>query len=746
MMPEHNNSRQDLELVGRIERVVFHNSENGFTVLKVGSDDKPRPVSVVATMFDPQPGRRVRAMGRWIMNPKYGEQFKAESCEVLLPASGEGVKGFLQSGLIKGVGTKYADRIVEKFGDQTLDILDNHPERLLEVEGIGKKRLKTIIDSWTAQRDIRRLMIFLQGHGVSAAYAVRIFKAYGLGSVDLIGNNPYRISVDIAGFGFMTADMIARKLGFAEDNPQRIRAGLVHILSRTADDGHVYIPYENLVQAGCELLNLDPVLVEPAVNALAGEEKLIIEDNIDPDGPAVYPVSFHVAEAGIASMLGDFLNRSKKIHPGDPVNSAHIIEQKERITFAQDQHLALQQAAESKALVLTGGPGTGKTTIIKAVLSMYRHAGGQVLLAAPTGRAAKRMSEAAGWDASTVHRLLEYNPVENVFQRNAENPLECDLLIVDEASMLDTLLTYYLCKALPPKATLILVGDINQLPSVGAGNILRDIIDSGVVPVVTLTEIFRQARQSSIIVNAHLINSGKIPNLEPVKEDLDDFYFIHREDPEEALQTVLGLVRERIPESFGFDPCEDIQVLSPMHKGVVGASNLNKHLQQSLNPLQYGMPEIARGDKRFRPGDRIMQIRNNYDKEIFNGDVGRILTVDKENISITAEFYGRTLTLDTADLDEIVPAYAVTIHKSQGSEYSAVVVPILTQHYLLLQRNLLYTAVTRGKQLTVLVGSKKALHIAVRNNSGRTRLTGLAKRLQIATKAPTTLRFQTGDY
>ena len=574
---------------------------------------------------------------------------------------------------------------------------------------------------------------FLQTHGVSGAYAPKIFRHYGSKSIEVVRKNPYRLATDIFGIGFVTADRIAEKLGFAKQSELRAEAGIIYVLNQLADEGHVYYPYEPLVEKSREILQVDREVIVKSFGTIALEGRIVIED-LNPNilefrenNKAVYLAKFHFSETSIATKVKTLINGPKSMRAIDSDKALEWVQKQFDITLAAKQIEAVRCAAEDKVLVITGGPGTGKTTIIKAILKIFSKLAVEIMLGAPTGRAAKRMSEASGHEAKTIHRLLEYSIQKGGFQRNDEHPLKCDLVIIDEASMIDTTLMHHLLKALPQTATFILVGDVNQLPPVGAGNVLKDIIASGAVTVATLNEIFRQAQKSSIIVNAHKINHGILPSLKSSKQELDDFYFIEQGDPEEVLGIILELTRERIPKRFGFDPIDDIQVLTPMYRGVVGAGNLNLELQKALNP---GENAVERGGKSFRVSDKVMQIRNNYDKEVFNGDIGRIARVNSENQEVTIIFDDREVPYDFADLDEVVLAYAVSVHKSQGSEFPAVIIPLLTQHYLLLQRNLIYTAVTRGKRLVVLVGTRKALAIGVKNDKTQKRYTYLQHRLK----------------
>jgi exodeoxyribonuclease V alpha subunit len=720
------------ELEGQIEKITYTSVETGFTIAKVKVDGHRGLVTVVGNIAAPTVGEIIKMKGEWVNHPRYGEQFKIAHYDTKIPASVFGIGKYLGSGLIKGIGPVMAERIVEKFGKETLEVIEQQVDRLAEVEGIGRKRIKMIRRAWAEQKEIREVMIFLQSHGVSSGYATKIFKRYGRKSIEVVKQNPYTLATDVFGIGFVTADGIAEKLGVAKDSELRAEAGILYVLSQLAEEGHVYYPYEPLVEKCQGILQVEREVVVKSFAKIALDKKIVIEDlNQDIEEfrenyKAVYLAKFHFSEASIASRLNGLISAAKSIRKIGTAKAIDWVQEQLDITLAERQVEAIKAAVEDKVLVITGGPGTGKTTIIHAVLKIFAKLGVNIMLAAPTGRAAKRMSEATGHEAKTIHRLLEYSMQRGGFQRNQERPLACDLLIVDEASMMATTLMHHLLKAVPSEATFILVGDVNQLPSVGAGNVLKDIIDSGAAKVVELNEIFRQAQESSIIVNAHKINSGELPTIETPDRPNQDFYFIEQEDPDEVLRIILELAKERIPRRFGFDPLDDIQVLTPMHKGVVGAENLNAELQKKLNPGEEG---IIRGGVQFRVNDKVMQIRNNYDKEIFNGDIGRIRSIDSINQEVMIVFDTNEVSYDYAELDEVVLAYAISVHKSQGSEYPAVILPVLTQHYILLQRNLIYTAVTRGRELVVLVGTKKALSIAVNNDKTQRRYTYLRYRL-----------------
>jgi exodeoxyribonuclease V alpha subunit len=720
------------DLQGQIERITYTNEENGYTVAKVKIYGRNDLVTVVGNILSPTPGEVIKMKGEWVNNSKYGEQFKVVHYKSLVPASVSGIQKYLGSGLIKGIGPVMAKQIVKKFGENTLEVIEHDIQKLSEVDGIGEKRIDMIENAWAAQKEIREVMLFLQSHGVSSGYATKIFKQYKYQSIEVVKENPYRLATDIFGIGFITADKIAEKLGIAKNSELRAEAGILYVLNQLSDDGHVYYPYELLIKKCQEILEVDRDVIIKALGTISLDKRIVIEDlnqdinEFKENNKAVYLAKYHFSETSIANKVKALINTPKLIRKIDSEKAIEWVQKQLSITLAEKQKEAIKSAIENKVMVITGGPGTGKTTIINAVLKIFSRIGVQILLAAPTGRAAKRMGEVTGHEAKTIHRMLKYSIKGGGFEKNEENPLDCDLLIVDEASMIDTILMHHLLKAVPKQATFILVGDVNQLPSVGAGNVLKDIINSQAVPVVELNEIFRQAQESLIIVNAHKINNGIMPSLRSAGEKIEDFYFIEKEDPEEVLKLILELTTERIPKRFKFDPIDDIQVLTPMHRGVVGASNLNITLQQVLNPREDG---ITRGGKNFRINDKVMQIRNNYDKEVFNGDIGRILNIDTESQEVTISFDGRIVAYDYPDLDEVVLAYAASVHKSQGSEYPAVVIPILTQHYMLLQRNLIYTGVTRGKKLVVIIGTKKALAIGVKNNKTAKRYTYLRYRL-----------------
>ena len=690
--------------------------------------------TIVGRMAGITPGESLKLSGEWAHDPKYGEQFQVEQYEIISPSTLNGLEKYLGSGMIKGIGPVMAKRIVKTFRLETLDIIENSPEKLARVDGVGRKRIEMIKKAWDEHKEIKEIMIFLQGHGVSANHSARIFKQYGNAAISTVKENPYRLAADIRGIGFITADRIARNLGIDPASVIRAEEGALFALREFMDEGHVYYPYEPLVDKTVELLEVEREIVARAIANLFEQRRVILEDlnsteegSFIPNNKAVYLAPFYTVEKNLAKKLL-ILQHNKPFQPPFKLESVFSqVEKKLQIRLAPMQKEAVLKAVQNRVLVITGGPGTGKTTIIRAILELSRSLGFRNLLTAPTGRAARRMKEAAGYEAVTIHRLLEYSPGKGGFQRNADNPLDADMVIVDEASMIDIILMYQLVKALPPRASFILVGDVNQLPPVGPGNVLNEIIASGKFEVVTLTDIFRQSRESRIVVNAHRINSGKFPlsKTSPPAE-LSDFYFLEEDDPQLVVAKILKLCRNHIPRRFGLHGVSDIQVLTPMYRGMVGVENLNVELQKVFNAGGYG---IDRGSRTYKVRDKVMQLVNNYDKEVFNGDIGYIRAIDEGDKIIRVDFDGRPVNYEFSELDELVTAYAISVHKAQGSEYPAVIMPVTIQHYMLLQRNLLYTGITRGKKLVVLIGSKRALAIAIRNNKPQLRYTMLGERL-----------------
>ena len=723
------------EIKGQIERITYKNEETGYTIARVKVRGKPDLVTVVGNLISPMPGEILSMKGEWINHPKYGEQFKVVYYDSSVPASITGIRKYLSSGLIKGIGNVMAERIVEHFGKETLNIIEDQIERLAEVEGIGEKRIAMIRQAWNDQKEIQEVMLFLQSHGISSAYASRIYKQYGDRSIAVVRENPYRLAMDIFGIGFITADKIAEHLGFSKESPFRAEAGILFILNQMVDEGHVYYPYEPLMEKCHKVLEIEAGIITKALKNLVASGKIVSDNfydntgNFNVNNRAIYLSKFFFCEKRIAERIKALDSAPRALRSVEVEKAVEWVQNELSIQLAKNQIEAVRNALSNKILILTGGPGTGKTTVINAILKIFTAMGARCLLTAPTGRAAKRMSETTGYPAKTLHRLLEFSFQSGGFQKNEEKPLNCHVLIVDEASMIDTVLMHHLLKAVPASASFILVGDINQLPSVGPGNVLKDLIASETLPVTTLTDIFRQARESLIIVNAHRINQGNFPLLpsNDHSESLGDFYFIRQEDPERILQTILELACRRIPKRFGFDPVDHVQVLTPMHRGTLGASNLNQVLQEALNPQK--KPLIS-GARTFKVHDKVMQVRNNYDKKVFNGDIGRIKHIDSDSQELVVLFDDRAVTYDFSELDEIVLAYAISVHKSQGSEYPVVIFPVVTQHYILLQRNLIYTAVTRAKKLVVLVGTWKALAIGIKNDKTQKRYTLLEERLK----------------
>ena len=705
-----------------VERITYQNPENGYSVLKVKVKGYNDLVTLVGNLLEVPVGSVLLCRGEWKVDKRYGSQFVAATWEETMPATVYGIEKYLGSGLVKGIGPRFARAIVQRFGTETIDIIETEIERLYEVPNIGRKRVAKIRESWEKQKDIKNVMLFLQGYGVSTAYAAKIYREYGKESIDKVRENPYRLADDIWGIGFKTADGIAAKMGYGKEDPRRCRSGILYTLGQLSDEGHVYAGEEQLVKTAGQLLEAGETAIRDTLAGMLQAEDLIL------DKDAIYLPPFYHAECGTSRRLRD-LAESTGRSLFDGLFDPSSLTAETGIEYDEVQLAAIRQAVTSKVMVLTGGPGTGKTTTTQGIIAALKKAGLRVLLAAPTGRAAKRMSEATGMEAKTIHRLLEYNPQDG-YKRNDENPLEGDALIVDECSMIDILLMNNLLKAVPVGMRLVFVGDIDQLPSVGAGNVLRDIIDSQRIPVVRLVCIFRQAQKSRIVMNAHAINQGRFPDTSNGRDT--DFFFMREDDPERAAETIVRLVKERLPRAYRESP-DRIQVLTPMQRGVVGAANLNLLLQQALNPSG---PSLGRGGYTYRQGDRVMQLRNNYAKDVFNGDLGYIREVDTEDRMLTVDFDGKWVEYDVTELDELTLAYATTIHKAQGSEYPIVVMPVLMTHYVMLQRNLIYTGITRAKKICVLLGAAKALAYAVRNVSVLKRNTRLKERLNPSAALP----------
>src|ERR1700726_2903241 len=703
-------------LAGLVDRVTFHSSENGFCVLRVKARGQRDAITVVGHAAMISAGEFVQASGTWINDRTHGVQFRASFLKATAPTSVEGIERYLASGMIRGIGPVYAKKLLRTFGEKVFDVIEATADRLREVNGIGPVRAAGIVAAWAEQKAVREIMVFLHSHGVGTARAVRIYKTYGPDAIRVTTENPYRLARDIRGIGFKTADAIAMKLGIEKTAMVRIRAGISYALTEAMDEGHCGLPIEKLIPLAEKLLEVPQELIRTALD-LELRDGTVVADRVGEE-PCAFLAGLHRAERGIAERLTRLASGKLPWPWIDPNKALPWAEERIGLALAESQVAAIQLALMSRVLVMTGGPGVGKTTIVKAILRILSAKGVKLLLCAPTGRAAKRMTEATGFEAKTIHRLLEVDPETGGFKRGDDNPLECDLLVIDEASMVDVMLMQALTKAVPSTAALLIVGDIDQLPSVGPGQVLADVISSEAIPVVRLTEVFRQAAQSRIITTAHRINHGLIPDLSPPGINTD-FYFVQAEDPEIAVQRIVELVKIRIPKRFGFDPIRDIQVLCPMNRGGLGARSLNIELQNVLNPP--GEIRIERFGWTFCPGDKVMQVENDYDKEVYNGDHGIVSRIDMEASELTVDFDGREVVYGFTELDELVLAYATTIHKSQGSEYPAVVIPLTMQHYVMLQRNLVYTGVTRGKSLVVLVGQRKALAIAVKGGRVRRR-------------------------
>lgn len=713
-------------LSGLIERVTFHNEENGFAVLRIKANGHRDLVTVIGSLATVTAGEWLTAEGKWVQNREHGMQFHADRLSSAAPTTKAGIEKYLGSGMVKGIGPGYAKKLVAKFGEKIFDVIETTSAKLEEIPGIGKQRRKLIKEAWKEQKVVRDIMVFLHSHGVSTSRAARIYKTYGEEAIEAVRENPYRLAADIQGIGFASADQIASKLGIAAESLIRAAAGLNHTLAEAMSQGHCSLPEAELLDAGSKLLGVAESILRPALDkALASEE--LARDEIGGEIFICLP-KLKFAEEIIAARIGALAEAPSTYPAIDAGKAIAWCETKTGTALADHQRAALTQALKSRALVITGGPGVGKTTLVNSILRVLGAKSVECLLCAPTGRAAKRLSESTGLPAKTIHRLLEFQPGKG-FTRKESNPLQCDLLVVDEMSMVDVPLMSQLLRALPPDGHLLLVGDVDQLPSVGPGRVLGHLIESGRIPVARLSEVFRQAAGSRIITNAHRVNRGELPEADAPDSD---FFFIEREEPELALPTLLNLVKKRIPAKFGLDAIDDVQVLSPMHRGLLGVRELNVRLQEALNPARPDKPFVEKFGSRFQVGDRVIQTRNNYDKEAFNGDIGRVARVDAEEREAVVNLDGREVRYDFGELDELSLAYAITIHKSQGSEFPAVVIPVTTQHYMMLQRNLIYTGMTRGRKLVVLIGQKKALAMAVKNNKMTGRYSGLLERLKRA--------------
>lgn len=717
--------RQDrvVELAGTLERIVFQNRENSWTVGRLRAESDNRLCNIIGKLPGVVVGETLRLTGHWVQNPKFGEQFEIESFTVRQPATEGGIEKYLASGLVKGVGPEMAKRIVERFGTDTLDIIDSQPNRLIEVEGIGEKRLAMIREDWSGHQNARETLVFLHDLPIGSALAARIYETYKGDTVLKVRSDPYLLAEEVWGVGFLTADRVASALGIGKDSPRRAQAGVLYSLSRLFGSGHVCYPREELIRSTTEFLEIDEEMVEAAVTALLAEGSICTEE-FEPDREVLYRVEMCEAEEGVARRVREILSDKTPRREIDSFQALQWLESSLEMNLGREQMTAVETAIDGRLAVVTGGPGTGKTTLVRSLLVILERVGEEVLLGAPTGRAAKKLEEATGKPASTLHRLLEFDPRTGLFGRNETNLLTADTVIVDEVSMVDLMLMFNLVLAIPPGCRLVLVGDVDQLPSVGPGNVLRDLIGSGTIRTVRLTEIYRQAQESRIVVNSHRVNRGEMLLLD---DNARDFRFVEVDSSDEALTWLKEFLSGEILHTYRFDPVRDVQILSPMHKGLMGVTNLNRELQTLFNPKG---DEIRREDKILREGDKVIQLRNNYELDVFNGDVGTVHSIDPGEAKLEVFFGRRRVVYGFNNLDELTLAYAISVHKSQGSEYRAVVVALLGEHYPMLQRNLLYTALTRGRELVVLIGSKKTVGQAVRNNRIRERYSYLAHRLR----------------
>jgi exodeoxyribonuclease V alpha subunit len=722
--PAYNQDTPTERLSGSVERVTFHSEESGFCVLRVKVSGHYELVTVIGSAASITAGEYIECLGIWTNDRTHGMQFKAHNLKVVQPTTLEGIEKYLGSGMVKGIGPHFAKMLVKAFKENVFTIIETDPESMLKLAGIGKKRVEKITSAWHEQKAIREIMVFLQSHGVGTGRAVRIYKTYGDEAIIKVSENPYRLALDIHGIGFKTADLIAQKLGIASDSMIRAQAGVRHVLQEISGDGHCAAPWDTLVEESVKLLEITGSIIEDAIREEIREENLVQEEIAGLD--CLFLTPLQRAEVGAASGITRILEGSPPWGDIDADKAIPWVAEQTGLALSASQQDAVRLALSKKMVVITGGPGVGKTTLVNSILRILGAKHLRVTLCAPTGRAAKRLSESTGLEAKTIHRLLEFDPKSFGFKRNKDNPLETDLLVIDEASMIDIVLMNRLLSAVPDRAALMIVGDVDQLPSVGPGSVLADIIDSGVVPTVRLTEIFRQAASSQIIVNAHRINKGEMP-LKAEGTELSDFYFIPAETPEEIFSKLVQVVTQRIPKRFGLDPVKDVQILTPMNRGGLGARSLNAELQKILN--EKSEPKVIRFGTTFSPGDKVLQTVNNYEKEVYNGDIGVIATIDMEEGALQVDYDGRLVEYEFGELDEVQLAYATSIHKSQGSEYPAVVIPLAMQHYTLLERNLIYTAVTRGRKLVVIVGQPKALAMAVKNRKSNRRLTKLAARI-----------------
>ena len=719
-------------LSGSVERVTFHSEDSGFCVLRVKVRGHKDLVTVTGSAATISVGEFIECEGYWFNDKNYGLQFKSQRLSTVAPSTIEGMEKYLGSGMIKGIGPHFAKKLIKAFGEEVFEIIENDPERMLELPGIGRKRMSSVSAGWAEQKVVREIMVFLQSYGVGSSRAVRIYKTYGNEAVAKVSENPYRLALDIHGIGFKTADTIALKIGIPKESLIRAQAGVRHVLQEMSGEGHCASPIAKLIETSATLLEISEELAAEAIDKEVGEGNIIRELIEDED--LLYLTPLHRSECGVTAHILRLMDGDAPWSDMDLDKAIPWVEQKTDIALSESQRVAVRKALQNKVLVITGGPGVGKTTLVNSILKIIEAKNAEILLCAPTGRAAKRLAESTGKEAKTIHRLLEFDPKAGGFKRNGDNPLHADLIVVDESSMIDIVLMNQLLRAICDETALLLVGDVDQLPSVGPGAVLSDIINSGVVPTVRLTEIFRQAASSKIILNAHRINEGKMPLQEEKKEELSDFYFIPANSAEEVNDKLMHVVCERIPKRFGFDPIKDVQVLTPMNRGGLGTRSLNVELKKRLNKNEG--PQVSKFGWEFGVGDKVLQTVNNYDKEVFNGDIGTICSIDTEESELLIEFDGRQIVYDFSELDELSLSYAASIHKSQGSEYPAVVVPLAMQHYTMLERNLLYTGITRGKKLVVIIGQAKALAMAVKTKKSSRRISALGQRLKIVHANP----------
>jgi len=716
-------------LEGELERVTYFNAENHYTVAKLKTSKTNSIVTIIGNMSSVKAGQFLKMEGTWEIHPKYGQQFKISSYKETLPATIDGIKKYLKSGIVKGIGPSTADKMVNHFKAEVFEIIEKYPEKLLEIEGIGEAKAALICNAWNYNHAARNLMQLLQEAGVKTSYCAKMLKQYGTDAVDIIRNDPYRLPLDIPDIGFYLADRIAMNLGVPSDDPMRVKACVINMMQQFINEGHVFIYEHQLVEHCQRLYQLGFDIIEYSIEKLAAEKKLVIENALDSsENRVIYLTELHEAENGISNRLKALMSVPVTPSSIDTERISTEVQKQLAIVLSKEQIDALEQILSHQVAIITGGPGTGKTTLIRSINAIFEVLGKKVLLAAPTGRAARRLSEVTLRNATTIHRMLGVNFQDGLFSKNRDNPLDADAVIIDEASMLETLLMFHLINAIPMSAVLVLVGDVYQLPSIGPGNVLSDMIKSGQAPAFYLKKIFRQAHQSPIIMNAHRIRNGELPVLKPMddSERLSEFYFLEQDDPNRVVSNIVELCTNIIPEAFSFDPMHDVQVLTPMHKGLVGTTHLNQVLQKELNPNPVMVETTGTA---FKVGDKVMHLKNNYQKDVFNGDIGTINAVDIKESVFSVDYYGRTVDYDFTETDEVSLAYAISVHKSQGSEYPAVILPIMIQHYVLLQRNLLYTAITRGKSLVIIIGTKKALTVALKNDKPKKRLSGLAFRL-----------------